>query len=102
MADRDEKTFAPLPQKRERAREQGEVARSRDLTSAISFVAGAMLFAAATAITSTFVVGAFRGALAATGSSDLRGAISQAFAWPISVTIGAIAMLALAAFVGAT
>jgi flagellar biosynthesis protein FlhB len=102
MADRDEKTFAPLPQKRERAREQGQVARSRDLTSAISFVAGTMLIAGATAVASSFVIGAFRSALAATGSSDLRGAISQAFAWPISITICAIAMLALAAFVGAT
>jgi flagellar biosynthesis protein FlhB len=35
MADRDQKTFAALPQKRERAREQGQVARSRDLTAAI-------------------------------------------------------------------
>jgi len=102
MADRDQKTFPALPQKRERAREQGQVARSRDLTSAISFVAGTMLFAGATAVASQFVIGAFRGAIAATGSSDLRAAISQSFAWPISITIGAMAILAIGAFIGAT
>lgn len=102
MADRDQKTFPALPQKRERAREQGQVARSRDLTSAISFVAGTMLFAGATAVASDFVVGAFKGALAATGSSDLTGAIGQAFARPLVVVIGALGLLALAALVGAS
>ena len=43
MADRDQKIFPALPQKRERAREQGQIARSRDLTSAISFVAGTLV-----------------------------------------------------------
>ena len=102
MADRDQKTFPALPQKRERAREEGQVARSRDLTSAISFVAGTMLFAGATEVASRFVIGAFRGALAATGSSDLPGAIGQAFAWPLSITICAMLLLAVGAFVGST
>jgi flagellar biosynthesis protein FlhB len=102
MADRDQKTFAALPQKRERAREQGQIARSRDLTSAISFVAGTLLFAGATAMASRFVIGAFRGALAAAGSSDLTGSVAQAFAWPISILICALLMLAGAAVVGST
>lgn len=99
MADRDQKTFPALPQKRERAREQGQIARSRDLTSAISFVAGTLFFAGATVVASRFVVGAFREALNATGSSDLTGAISQAFAWPLSITIGAMVLLAIAALI---
>jgi len=102
MADRDQKTFPALPQKRERAREQGQIARSRDLTSAISFVAGTLFFAGATALASHFVIGAFRQALAATGSSDLPGAVAQAFGWPIAVAIAAMFVLALAAVVGST
>ena len=42
MADRDEKIFPALPQKRDAPAKQGQIARSRDLTSAISFVAGTM------------------------------------------------------------
>jgi flagellar biosynthesis protein FlhB len=102
MANRDEKTFPALPQKRERAREQGQIARSRDLTSAISFVAGTVFFAGATAVTSRFVIGAFRGALEATRSSDLTGAVGQAFGWPLSIAIGAMAVLAGAAVIGST
>ncbi len=102
MADRDQKTFPALPQKRERAREQGQVARSRDLTSAISFVAGTLFFAGATALASDFVIGAFRQALAATGSSDLPGAVRQALGWPIAIAIAAMFLLALAAVVGST
>lgn len=102
MADRDQKTFPALPQKRERAREQGQIARSRDLTSAISFVAGTLFFAGATALASHFVIGAFRGALAATGSSDLTGVVGQALGWPIAVAIGAMLLLALAAVIGST
>jgi flagellar biosynthetic protein FlhB len=100
MADRDQKTLPALPQKRERAREQGQIARSRDLTAAISFVAGTLFFAGATTVASHFMIGAFREALAATGSNDLPGAIRQAFAWPLSVAICALAMLALAAVIG--
>jgi flagellar biosynthesis protein FlhB len=102
MADRDQKTFAALPQKRERAREQGQVARSRDLTAAISFVAGTLFFAGATAIASSYAIGAFREALVASGSSDLPGAVRQAFAWPLAVAIGATSMLAGAAVIGST
>jgi flagellar biosynthetic protein FlhB len=102
MADRDQKTFPALPQKRERAREQGQVARSRDLTSAISFVAGTILFAGATVTASSYVIGAFREALAATGSSDLLSAVRQALAWPLAITIATMLLLAVAAFVGAS
>ena len=48
MADRDEKIFPALPQKRQRAREEGQIARSRDLTSAISFAAAILFLAGAT------------------------------------------------------
>src|SRR5579871_374732 len=99
MADRDQKIFAPLPQKRERAREQGQIARSRDLTSAISFIAGTLFFAGATAVASRFVIGAFRGGLSATRSSDLTGAISEAFTWPLTIIIAAMVMLAAAAVI---
>ncbi len=51
MADRDQKIFAPLPQKRERAYRRQDRLRSRDLTSAISFIASTLFFAGATAVT---------------------------------------------------
>ena len=54
MADRDEKNFPALPQKRQRAREEGHIARSRDLTAAISFLAGTIFFAGATLVCLSF------------------------------------------------
>ncbi len=59
-----------------------------------------MFLAGAMTVASRFVIGAFKGALAATGSNDLTGAIRQAFAWPLSVAICALTMLAAAAVIG--
>ena len=57
MADRDEKIFPALPQKRQRAREEGHIARSRDLTSAISFVAAILFMAGATSLVVQLSIG---------------------------------------------
>ncbi|MGH7906349.1 MAG: EscU/YscU/HrcU family type III secretion system export apparatus switch protein [Candidatus Binataceae bacterium] len=42
MADSAEKTFAPPPSRRRKAQEQGEIARSQDLTIAFSFIGAAL------------------------------------------------------------
>jgi flagellar biosynthetic protein FlhB len=103
MADRDEKVFPALPQKRARAREQGQIARSRDLTSAISFVAAILFIAGATALVSRQMLGEFRQALAVTGSPDLAAAMGRALGWPlltafaVSVVMVATATMAAAA-----
>ena len=101
MADRDEKIFPALPQKRERARAEGHIARSRDLTAAVSFLAGAIFFASATVLPSRFVVGAFREAIAETAAHDLTAAVGRTLAWPAYVTFGAMLMLSAAACAGA-
>jgi flagellar biosynthesis protein FlhB len=100
MANREEKTFPALPQRRERAREQGQVARSRDLTSAITFCAAAIFFAAATTVASTFIIGAFQRALAFHDSNDLLAATRHDLALPLIVSIAALALLAGAATLG--
>jgi len=100
MANREEKTFPALPQRRERAREQGQVARSCDLTSAMTFVAAAIFFAAATRVASTFVIGAFQRALVFHDSNDLIAAIRHDLALPLLISIGVLAMLAAAATLG--
>src|SRR5580704_14811507 len=100
MADRDQKTFPALPQRRERAREQGQVARSRDLTAAITFVAGVLFLAGATAVVSHFIMGAFTAAVATMKSDDLPVAVRQALAWPLLIVLGAMLSLAAAAIVG--
>jgi flagellar biosynthetic protein FlhB len=102
MASSDDKTFPALPQKRARAREQGQIARSRDLVSAISFVAGVIFFAGATGLASDYAIGAFREALGATGTTDLLGATGHAFLRPMWVALVAMVVLGLAAFAGAT
>ncbi|SRR5579885_310532 len=38
MADSEDKRFAPTPSRRLKAREQGEIARSRELTASVSFL----------------------------------------------------------------
>jgi len=100
MADRDQKTFPALPQRRERAREQGQVARSRDLTAAITFVVGVLFLAGATAVVARFVMGAFTAALATMKSDDLPDAVRQALAWPLWIALGAMTLLAVAATIG--
>jgi len=102
MADRDAKIFPPLPQKRERARAEGHVARSRDLTATLAFVAGALFLAGATALPSGFIAGAFREAIAETASQDLPGAIQRTLLWPIEITLLGMAGLMGTAIFGAT
>ena len=97
MADRDLKTFPALPQKRRRAREQGQIARSRDLTSAISFGAGTLFIAGAAAPLSRYALTSFRSALAASSSSDPAAALRRAFEWPLAATLAAATLLALLA-----
>ncbi len=47
MADREDKTLAPTPRRRQQAREAGQVAKSHDLVSAVLFLgsAGMLVFA---------------------------------------------------------
>ena len=101
MADRDEKIFPALPQKRQRAREEGHIARSRDLTSAISFVAAILFLAGATSLASSYLLGAFRQALAVSGSPDLSIAMGRALAWPLLIALVLSTVLVGAALAGA-
>lgn len=101
MADREQKLFPALPQKRQRAREQGRVARSRDLTSALSFAAGVMLLTGSSAMLGHFAIGAFRQALMASARDGFAGAMRHAFAWPLTITLGFAASLCAAAVAGA-
>ena len=101
MADRDEKIFPALPQKRQQAREQGQIARSRDLTSAISFAAAILFLAGATQIVGRYLIGAFREAIAVSGLPDLSIAMGRALAWPLGVAFILSAVLVGAALAGA-
>jgi flagellar biosynthesis protein FlhB len=101
MADRDEKIFPALPQKRQRAREQGQVARSRDLTSAISFAGGILVVAGATTFLGRITLGGFQALLATTESGDIPAAFSRAFGWPFIAASVAAVVLALTSLVGA-
>jgi flagellar biosynthesis protein FlhB len=101
MADRDEKIFPALPQRRQRAREQGQVARSRDLTSAISFAAGVLLVTGGSATLGRVALGAFANALAATGSIEPGDAVRRSFGWPLAATVAFTLLLSTAAAAGA-
>jgi flagellar biosynthesis protein FlhB len=101
MADRDEKIFPALPQKRQRAREEGQIARSRDLTAAISFVAAVLLIAGATSLISRNVLGIFRQGLVVGGSPDLSAAMGRALIWPLLATLIVSAVMVAAALAGA-
>jgi len=69
MADRDQKIFPALPQKRKRARDEGNVARSRDLTAAVSFTLAVVVITGGGAMLGRFALGAFYGALLASRSA---------------------------------
>jgi flagellar biosynthesis protein FlhB len=100
VAERDEKTFPALPQRRQRAREQGEIARSRELTAAVSFAAFAILVAAAGPYLGRQVLAAFRAAVAATSSPDPAIALRQSMLVPASFVLSIIVILKTAACVG--
>jgi flagellar biosynthesis protein FlhB len=101
MADRDEKVFPALPQKRQRAREQGQIARSRDLTSAVSFCIGVLTIAGATLAISRLVLGGFQSLLAVTSSSDISSALARAMRWPLVICAAAALLMAFTSVVGA-
>jgi len=101
MADRDEKIFPALPQKRKRAREEGNVARSRDLTAAISFLAAAIIVGTGSWSIGKAVLDGFRSAMAAAGPIEMRAAITRALMLPLVIAIAVAAALALAAAAGA-
>lgn len=102
MADRDEKILPALPQKRRRAREEGNVARSRELTGAVSFLLVVIVFAGGGAMFGRFTMVAFQNALGTTRSSSLGGAVAQALARPVAAAIMFGALIAVGAIIGAT
>jgi len=101
MADRDEKIFPALPQKRKRAREEGQVARSRDLTAAISFLVATIIVCTGSWWIGQAALGAFRAAMAVAGPIEMRAAITRALALPLALAAAAAAVLAFAATAGA-
>ncbi len=97
MADRDEKVFPALPQKRQRAREQGQIARSRELVAAFSFLVATVAAIGAVSFIGDVVMSAFRQAAAAGRTDDLGQAIAAALCWPLIVVLAIAGFLALSA-----
>jgi len=102
MADRDQKIYPALPQRRRKAQEQGQIARSRELTSAASFIAAAIAIGGCSGALGRLMVGVFRTALTATGSPDLGAAIQQAFTFPLLTVLISSMLLASVATIGAS
>jgi flagellar biosynthesis protein FlhB len=100
MPERDEKIFPALPQRRQRARELGEIARSRELTAAISFGAFAVGVAAAGPFLGRRLVGIFATAVAAGASLDAGIALRESFVLLVGYVLGIGAMLSAAAVAG--
>jgi flagellar biosynthetic protein FlhB len=101
MANRAEKIFPALPQKRQRAREQGQIARSRDLVSAVSFVFATIIATATMGVLGNAVIGGFDQALAAGASDDLERTIGVALFHPLFMVVALSGFLAFTALVGA-
>ena len=101
MAERDEKIFPALAPRRQRAREQGEIARSRDLTAAISFVAFAITVGSAGPFLGRQLLGSFAAAMAATSSHEASVALGHSALLPLALVLGLSAVLLLAALGGA-
>ena len=102
MAEQDEKILPALPQKRRRAREEGNIARSRELTGAASFLLVIVVVASGGAALGRFMMAAFGNALAATRSSSLGGAAEQALGRPVAAALLFAALIAVGAALGAT
>jgi flagellar biosynthetic protein FlhB len=100
VADRDEKIFPALPHKRQRAREQGDVARSRDLTAALTFAGAVVAIAAGLPFLGRAALAAFGHALAVSGTNELGHAAGAALWWPMLAATGAAGLFALLALGG--
>jgi flagellar biosynthesis protein FlhB len=100
MPNRDEKIFPALPQKRQRAREQGNIARSRDLTSALTFTGAIVAAAGALALLGTTAMAAFERALALSGSGETGAAVGMALLRPLLIVTGFGGLLGLVALGG--
>jgi len=101
MADREEKTFPALPQRRKRAREQGQIARSNDLTAAVSFVIAAIALACFAACFGRWSVGAFKAVISDARTGDLASGSTRSLAWLVIAAAGVAFILSLASTVGA-
>lgn len=99
MADREQKTFPALPRRRQQAREEGKIARSQDLTAAVSFFLASLTVAMLAPVAGRAVVGAFRAATAA-AVQDLPKATMRAMAWPCAAAVIAAVALSLFSAVG--
>ncbi|MBV8055824.1 MAG: EscU/YscU/HrcU family type III secretion system export apparatus switch protein [Deltaproteobacteria bacterium] len=100
MAERDERIFPALPQRRQRAHEQGEIARSRGLTTAISFAAFAIIAASAEPFLGRQLLGVFRAAAAASSSDDIAVALGQSLILPVTCMLSIAVMLSAIAVAG--
>jgi flagellar biosynthesis protein FlhB len=100
MAERDERTFPALPQRRQRAYEQGEIARSRELTAAISFAVFAIMVGSARPFLGRQLLGAFKTAIVATSSHDFTIALRQSLMLPVSFVLCMVMILSAVAVAG--
>jgi len=100
MADREEKTYPALPHRRQRAREQGQIARSHDLTAAVSFLIAALALASFAASFGHWSVGALRAVLGNT-RGDIAGGSLRPLAWMVIATAGVSLILSFASTIGA-
>lgn len=101
MADRDQKTFPALPQRRKRAREQGQIARSHDLTAAVSFIIATIALAFLAPYFGRWTVGAFRAVISDARAEDLAGGAGRSLGWLVVATAGVALILSLASTIGA-
>jgi flagellar biosynthetic protein FlhB len=100
MAERDERTSPALPQRRQRAHEQGEIARSRELTAAISFAVFAIMVGSAGPFLGQHLLGAFKTAIVATSSHDFAIALRQSLMLPVSFVLCMVIMLSAVSVAG--
>jgi flagellar biosynthetic protein FlhB len=100
MAERDEKIFPALPQWRQRAREEGRIARSPDLTGAVSFAFAVLTLGALVPLIKRFMVSLFSH-LGQGERLGLARAAQNAFGPPLALAIAITLALSVAAVVGA-
>lgn len=102
MADRDQRIFPALPQRRKRAREQGQIARSNDLTAAVSFVVATIALGALAGCFGRWSVGAFRAVIGEAQGGDIAGGAMRSMAWVVIAAVAVVLVLGLASTIGAT